>query len=363
MGLTCASLHALTQGPSPAKQAINLDQVVQALAERLGYERADNPEEADRELIAVPAFPWISFFDPSKPGAVTGELTHLGKQLSAVSGWLVLLTTVWDSDAFGFLLFERGKQVDGYASMRGLLPGRTRKWSPEQRAREWSRAFARSMRPEEVQAITEKGLVFADDQLVRLCGLVGLSVALATATPRDLEIQALPNRQRYYFRSRPQPGGSLLVKQTVAYKGPVLTCPLQVGQDQSSGFELNALAGSFSDPVLEFSGSAIDSGMVAVPEAHGQWSLGLEHMLAGGLRRVDAVIASAEEGRRVFRACLKGLSAARFAFPPRKKSILIFQYTLRGITAGSGEVQVDCLPNVLVSERLALRPRLLVEVR
>ena len=54
MGLTCASLHALTQGPSPAKQAINLDQVVQALAERLGYERADNPEEADRELIAVP---------------------------------------------------------------------------------------------------------------------------------------------------------------------------------------------------------------------------------------------------------------------------------------------------------------------
>ena len=126
MGLTCASLHALTQGPSPAKQAINLDQVVQALAERLGYERADNPEEADRELIAVP-----------NPGAVTGELTHLGKQLSAVSGCLVLLTTVWDSDAFGFLLFERGKQVDGYASLRGLLPGRTRKWSPEQSSPAW----------------------------------------------------------------------------------------------------------------------------------------------------------------------------------------------------------------------------------
>src|SRR5438132_766041 len=94
-----------------------------------------------------------------------------------------------------------------------------------------------------------------------------------------------------------------------------------------------------------------------------EWLRFPRRMANGGLRRVDAVITSAEEGRRVFRACLKGLSAARFAFPPRKKSILIFQYALRGITAGSGDVQVDCLPNVLVSERLALRPRLLVEVR
>jgi hypothetical protein len=212
--------------------------------------------------------------------------------------------------------------------------------------------------------VTEKGLVFADDLLIRLCNLVGLSPEIATSTSRDLATRALPNQQRYYFRYRPQVGSSLPVKQTVAYKGPCMTCSIPVASVDHIPFELNAAAGAFNDPVLEFSGSAIDSGFVSVTEAYGLWSLGLEHIRAGGVRRVDAVITSAAaENRRSFRACLKGLIPAKFAFPPRKKSILSWWCTLRGIAVGTGEVQVCCLPNVTVSESVPLRPRFLVEVR
>jgi hypothetical protein len=359
MGLTCASLHLF----APDCAAAELDKTIDAAGDRLGYERIDKPEEADRELTAVPAPPWISFFDLSNPNTVTDDLTGLGKQLSAVSKRPVLLTAVWDSDVFGFLLFEHGKQVDGHASGRGLLPGRIRKWPPDKRAREWSRTFERSIGVEAVQRLTEKGLLFAEELLARCCEMVGLSGDLAARVPRDLDARPLPNHRRYYYKSRPQPAGAQPITQTLAYKGATLEQQIVVRQEHSSVFELNGPAAVFVDPILEFSGSAIDTGIVSLTESFGHWSLGIEHILAGGAVRFDAEISSAEAGgRQVMRACLKGLSAERRAFPPRKKSILSFWYTLRGVAPGAGQVHVSLLPNPQAVERLPMRPQLLVDV-
>ncbi len=314
MGLTCTSLHVF------APQAMNLDEFVQATGERLGCQRVENADEADRELIAVPAPPWISFFDLSNPDAVTDEVMDLAKQLSAVSHRPVLLTSIWDSDAFGFLLFERGKQVDGYASMRGLLPGRTKKWPPQMRAAEWGRVFERMLSAEAIESVMERGLVFADDLLIRICNLLGLSPEIARSTSRDLKTQALPHQQCYYFRNRPQPGTSVPVTQTLAYKGPCLTCEIPLGGVASIPVELNAPAGAFIDPVLEFSGSALDSGIVSVTDAYGLWSLGLEHIRAGGVRRVDAEITSAEaEGRRSVSSVPQGIDLCEVCVPAAKE--------------------------------------------
>jgi hypothetical protein len=367
MGLTCATLHLFSPDASSGTPALSLGQLAEAVGGRLGYERIDNPEEAERHLITAVAPPWVSFFDVTNPGAITDESVDLGKQLSTASHRLVLLTSVLDSDAFAFLLFEKGKQVDGHASTRGLLPGRIKRLAPERRAQEWSRLFGRPISLEDVQSLTEKGMLFADDLLLRLCGLVGLSRDLATSTPRDLQARPWPNQQEFYFRSLPGAAGGLPVKQTVSHLPQTLRRSISLGGEDFLSFQLNGPAGAFVDPVLEFSGPAVDAGLVALSEkdygVYGLWALGMEAIRAGDIRRVHAVNSSeAIEGQRVLRACLKGLSAERIGFVPRKQSILTYWSALRGIAVGEGEVRVSFLPNASAAERLPLRPALLVEV-
>jgi hypothetical protein len=337
--------------------------LAQAAGGLLGYELIDNPEEAERQLISVAAPPWVSFFDLTNAPAITDESVDLGKQVSKCAGCPVLLTSVLDSDAFAFLLFKKGKQVDAHASTPGLLPGKIKKWPPQRRATAWSQLFNRPINLHDVQALTKKGVLFADDWLLHLCDLVGLSRDLATRTPQDMQARPWPNQQQFNFRSRPGTPAGIMVKQTVPNKDR--TQPLSIGlrKERSIPFELNGPAGAFTDPILEFTGSAVDAGIVELSEGYGLWALGIEAIRAGDIRRVSADV-SLEEivGRRVLRACLNGLSAERVAFPPRKQSILIYWSTLCGIAAGAGELHVSCLPNASAAERLALRPTFLVEV-
>lgn len=366
MGLTCAGLHVFCPDLSSGEPAMSLGQLAVAAVRPLDYERTDNPEEAEHHLVAAVVPPWVSFFDLTNPDAVTDESVDLAKQLSVASRCPVLLTSVLDSDAFAFLLFEKGKQVDGHASTQGLLPGRIKKWAPERRAQEWSRLFGRPISLEDIQSLTEKRILFADDLLLRLCGLLGLSRDVARTTSRDLPAR-WPNQQEFWFRSRPSAAGAVLVKQTVGCKGPTMPFPIPLSGEESIPFQLNGPAGAFTDPVLELSGPAVDLGIVALSDrdhgAYGRWALGMEAIRAGDILTFHAVISSEEtEGRRVLRACLQGLSAKPYGLPPRKQSILVFLATLRGIAVGAGQVRVSFLPNAAGAERLALRPVLLVEV-
>lgn len=355
MGLTCASLHLFGSA--------NLDQLAQALAERLDCDRVDSSDAADRDIAAIAASPWISFFDLSIPNMVTEELTDLGKQLSAVCGRPVMLTAVWDSDVFGFLVFEHGKQVDGYTSGRGLLPGRVKRWRLEKRAVEWSRAFQCDVSVDALSRLTQEGKLFAEDQLSRLADLLNLPIRIALSTAKDLASAPLPNQRRFYFRSRPSSAHALPITQTLAYKGAKLTKQIVVRQEDFGSFEINGPAAAFVDPVFEFAGSAIDSEIVMLTEAHAFWSQGIDHILAGGAVRFIAEITKEDsDGRRRSRALLKGLSAQQHSFPPRKKSILSFCFTLRGVSLGTGEIQVNCRPSPQASESFPLRPQFLVEV-
>lgn len=363
MGLTCASLHVYSPDLSSGASAISPGSLAQATAGLLGCELIDNPEEAERQLVGVAAPPWVSFFDLTNAPVITDESVDLGKQFSAASGCPVLLTSVVDSDAFAFLLFDKGKQVDAHASTPGLLPGRTKKWPPPRRATEWSRLFNRTIELHQVQALAKKGVLFAEDLLLHLCDLVGLSRDLATRTPQDMQARPWPNQQQFNLRSRPGTPGGITVKQTVPHKDR--TQPLSIGlrKERAIPFDLNGRAGAFTDPVLEFTGSAADAGIVELSEGYGLWALGIEAIRAGDIRRVRADVSSKEvDGRRVLRACLKGLSAEQFAFPPRKQSILIYWSTLYGVATGTGELHISCLPNASTAERLVLRPVLLVEV-
>jgi hypothetical protein len=363
MGLTCASLHVYSPDVSSGASAPSSGALVQAAGGRLGYDLIDNPEEAERQLVVAAAPPWVSVFDLTDAPVMTEESVAWGKQLSASGGGPVLLTSVVDSDAFAFVLFDNGKQVDAHASAPGVLPGRMKKWPMPKRTAEWSRLLNRPLEAAAVEALARKGELFADDVLLDLCDLVGLSRDLATRTPRDMQERPWPNQQTFNLRSRPGQPGGIVVKQNVPNKDR--TQPLSIGlrEGHSLPFELTGPAGAFADPVLEFTGPAVDTGLVELSEGYGLWALGLEAIRAGQIQRVHAEVSAAEAGGgRVLRACLKGLSAQSLALPPRKQSILIFWSTLRGAAAGAGELRVSLLPSAAAAERLELRPVFLVEV-
>src|SRR5262245_818556 len=134
MGSTLASLHVYAPAPAAGASAISPDSVAKSAANLLGYDLVNDSDNAERQLVAVGVPPWLSFFDLTGPPAITEESVDLGKQLSAGSGCPVLLTSVLDSDAFAFVVFEKGKQVDAHASMSGVLPGRMKKWPAIKRA-------------------------------------------------------------------------------------------------------------------------------------------------------------------------------------------------------------------------------------
>lgn len=363
MGLTCASLHVYSADSSSSGSGVDARSLMRAVGNLLGYELVDNAEEAERRLDAVVMPGWISFFDMTNPPVITEESVDLGKQLSAASGGPVLLTSVVDSDGFAFVLFEKGKQVDAHTSMPGLLPGRMKKWPPPKRATEWSRLFNRPIGVDAVETLADKGVLFADDLLVRLCDLVGLSGELATQIPADLEARPWSNQLRFHLRSCPGPRGSCRVKQNVPNKDRTQRLTIGLWKETSIPFELCGPAGAFTDPVLEFTGPAADSGIVELSEGYGLWALGIEAIRRREICRVNAEVCRVQaDGRHVLRACLKGLSPERFAFPLRKQSILIYWATLRATASGAGELRVSCLPNGSAAERLELRPLFLVEM-
>ena len=189
---------------SSGTPATNLGLLAEATTGPLGYERIENFEEAERHSIVAVASPWVSFFDVDNPGAVTEELVDLGKRLSAASRCHVLLTAVWDSDAFAFLLFQEGKQVDGHASGSGALPGRIKKWPPE---KAWRRnGIGCSVVRSTVRTCWRLLKGKRDLRTTSSYACVTWSGCLATWRPvrrADLQGRPWPNQQEFFFAPFP----------------------------------------------------------------------------------------------------------------------------------------------------------------
>jgi hypothetical protein len=145
MGLTCANLHLFTGGlPAPLQEA-GIDHFLEEAYRPLGFERAESASAAERALAVIRAPSWLTVLDPANPGVVSADWAEFAQQLSQTSGCPALIASVYDSDKFAFLLFEKGKQVDGYATDKELVPLKFKKWAAKKRTAEWGRAFARQL--------------------------------------------------------------------------------------------------------------------------------------------------------------------------------------------------------------------------
>ncbi len=123
MGLTAASLHLL----QPSGFADPAALVARAYA-KLGWVPAKRAEDATRRVVLREAGDWIAVEDAACASLDDGTLKELAALLSRAAGSAAVVGSVDDGDAFAFLFYDKGRQVDaagddlaeaGVAMLRG----------------------------------------------------------------------------------------------------------------------------------------------------------------------------------------------------------------------------------------------------
>jgi hypothetical protein len=113
MGNTATSLHLL----KPTAGVRGLERNVKAAYEGLGYAaRPAGAESQKRVAIADAGDAFLSIYDSDNALIDNGELKQLAVALSKRMKTAAVLTSIYDSDQFEFIVFHKGKQVDAVVS-------------------------------------------------------------------------------------------------------------------------------------------------------------------------------------------------------------------------------------------------------
>lgn len=347
MGLSSANLflYAPASIASVCGATDYLADTVLMAGRTLGYEPVGTLPEADHYFAAMISGAWSCLWDRNSPPIVTSHLVSFAKQLSRSAEAPVLLTSVVDSDDFAFLVFDAGRQVDGFASHRGLLPVRFSKLSHEPRVALWSRVFGRSLSSERIREITEPGAVFAESSIVRLCELLGAPSRFVT---QDSERSVAGIIQHFYFQTAQAPSGNLGIEQVGGFhfgkgKPASKSISLAQGEELALGHEFSLRSASVCNPALEIFGSAIESSLLSCVDAGALWTCATpelrRHSTNGNITTVE------RNGTRTLRISFQDVSAGSCGFPPGRLSILFIGYRLSANVAGSGEFKSRFIPS------------------
>ena len=210
MGTTATSLHVLSAVAGAGPRL--LDDIGKAYR-KLGYTRPKKAgaAAAKRVILAPDASgDWLSIYDSDNDRIDTGELKQLAVELTKKLGTCALLTSVYDSDSFEFVMFHMGKQVDAAVSDPEGHAGGLKMLKGARRARAWYSMFIGRDLPRAVPAGRQGSLLeyweerlreppapatpFAEDELAAWCTLAGLSPENATTVPEDLVARDGPDR-------------------------------------------------------------------------------------------------------------------------------------------------------------------------
>ena len=212
MGTTAASLHVLI-APGPQENAAA---AVRRAYAQLGFVDAGEGAPGARRVVLEGGVPgsFLSVYDSENDKLDAGDLRELAVILSRELRTVALVTSVYDSDAFMFLLYSEGKQVDG--ELGGTLWGRDgmRTLAPAARPAKWRSIFAvrdgTAVSTAEWRrrlAIETKDETFAESLLGRWCAAAGLDPGRAAANLEDFEGEEA-TRTTLSFKGGPRPRAS-----------------------------------------------------------------------------------------------------------------------------------------------------------
>jgi hypothetical protein len=170
MGTTCASFHLMC-GPSDAAKT-----VARAYA-KLGYERLKKQRAgADKQVIlfAAPGEAFVSVYDSTNAELDSGELKDAALAASKLLKAGAVMTSLYDSDAYEFVVFNSGRQVDLLMTDAENYGGPLKRLSGRARGTQWSKIFGRSLTSDMVDEASRSRSAFAEDAVVALSRLIGL---------------------------------------------------------------------------------------------------------------------------------------------------------------------------------------------
>ncbi len=205
MGTTAAGLHVLI--PPDVDAGSRAIAVVRAY-ERLGYVRASEGGEGKKRVVleggAGGAF--VSAYDSDNDRLDSGELKELAVILSEELHTVAIVTGVYDSDAFLFLLYHDGKQVDAAIGGDLWTADGLRILAPKARPAKWRAMFAARGAPAvPIEAwrrrltFGSKDAVFAESVLGEWCRAAGLDPARASTVLHDFDDAERAGSQTLFF--------------------------------------------------------------------------------------------------------------------------------------------------------------------
>jgi len=172
MGTTCASFHALWRG--------SVDDAAKAISRaytKLGYERVKKPPaEGGKQviLLARASERYVSVFDSTNADLDSGELKDAALAASKLLKTGAVVTSLYDSDSYEFVVFSNGRQVDLLMTDADSYNGPLKRLAGKSRVTQWNRIFGSVATVEQVERTAAPGSAFADDAVTGLCRLIGL---------------------------------------------------------------------------------------------------------------------------------------------------------------------------------------------
>ena len=202
MGTTATSLHILSAVVLPQSR---LTADIEKAYRKLGYARPKKASvDLPKRVILAPDLSgdWLSIYDSDNDRIDTGELKQLAVEITKKLGTVAILTSVYDSDSFEFVMFYSGKQIDAAVSDPESHTGGLKMLKGKRRAQAWYSMFIGRDLPRAVLAGRQGKLLegweerlkvspssttpFAEDELGAWCTLAGLSSENATRVSEEL---------------------------------------------------------------------------------------------------------------------------------------------------------------------------------
>ena len=206
MGMTCTSLHVLRSAAKAGAFIADLKRGYQ----KVGFDSAKDAAGDDIKQVVViddGQSKFVSIHDGDNASIDSGELKELAVAVSKRQKSVAVLTSVYDSDRFEFIVFHNGKQVDAVVSDADDHTGGLKVLSAKRRATVWTNLFltpdllrdmqgtTAALDPQRPAAMVDRQRqfearlqraaqtagAFAEDGLAAWCDAAGLNVSQALA--------------------------------------------------------------------------------------------------------------------------------------------------------------------------------------
>jgi hypothetical protein len=188
MGTTASSVHVLL----PSANDGSIDTAFIRAYEETGFAPASEPAGAKRVVLVKSSNgPYVSAYDSDNEQLDTGDLKEIAVRLSKQLATSVIFTGLYDSDAFIFILYYKGEQIDAAAAGEVWNTDGLKALRGKARAKKWSEVFASlapDAKPDAWQArlrIESSDDVFAEQGLARWCAAAGLDASSALLLSDD----------------------------------------------------------------------------------------------------------------------------------------------------------------------------------